>query len=166
MDITEQLHKNKYVFQALLEDIDQEFVSWRPKPDKWCMLEIVCHLYDEERLDFRFRTQWVLEKPGVTPPPFNPLDWVKEHNYKGQDYDTMVAKFLMERQASIRWLQDLVDPDWSSSYKHATQGNLTAKHYLDNWLAHDYLHMRQIIKYKFNYLEHTSRDNLDYAGIW
>lgn len=57
MKVTEQLQKNKFVFQSLLEDVQPELITWRPRPDKWCLLEIVCHLYDEEQLDFRYRAQ-------------------------------------------------------------------------------------------------------------
>jgi len=166
MDIIEQLRQNKFVFQSLLEGVQPELITWRPKPDKWCLLEIVCHLYDEEQYDFRYRVQWVLEQPNVLPPPFNPLDWVKDHNYIEQDYKAMLNKFLNEREVSIKWFKGLKNPNWSNSYVHAEFGETTAKHYLDNWLAHDYLHLRQIVKQKFDYLNSQTNENLEYAGIW
>jgi len=166
MDITEQLQKNNFVFKSLLENIQTDLITWRPRPDKWCLLEIVCHLYDEEQLDFRFRTQWVLEQPGVSPPPFNPLDWVIDHKYMKQDYNEVLIKFLNERERSITWLKELKKPNWDNSYRHPKLGNVKATHYLDNWLAHDYLHIRQIIKQKFDYLTSQTNENLEYAGIW
>jgi len=166
MNIVEQLQNNKFVFQSLLEDVRPELITWRPRPDKWCLLEIVCHLYDEEQFDFRFRAQWVLEQPNVLPPPFNPIDWVKEHKYMQQDYNTMVQKFLSEREASINWLNELKNPNWENSYHHEKFGKRTAQHYLDNWLAHDYLHIRQIIKQKFDYLNSQTSEGLEYAGVW
>jgi hypothetical protein len=129
-------------------------------------LEIVCHLYDEEQFDFRFRAQWVLEQPNTPPPPFNPIDWVTDHKYMDQNYDDMVKTFLSERDTSIVWLQDLKNPNWDNYYIHPKLGKVTAKHYLDNWLAHDYLHVRQIIKQKFDYLNSQTNENLEYAGIW
>lgn len=166
MKIIEQLQKNKLVFKSLLEDIQPELITWRPRPDKWCMLEIVCHLYDEEQFDFRFRAQWILEQPNVQPPPFNTMDWVKEHKYMEQDYDDMVNKLLNERDASIYWLKELKKPNWDNSYEHPKLGKITASYYLDNWLAHDYLHIRQIIKQKFDYFNSQTSENLEYAGIW
>jgi len=166
MNIVEQLQKNKFVFQSLLEGVPKEFITWRPKPTKWCLLEILCHLYDEEQFDFRFRTQWVLEKPKQLPPPFNPLAWVKEHKYMGQEYNEMIQKFLSERDVSIAWLKNLKNPNWENSYMHPKLGKTTAKYYLCNWLAHDYLHIRQIIKHKFDYLNSQTNENLEYAGIW
>ena len=166
MDITDQLQKNKFVFQSLLEDVQPELITWRPRPDKWCLLEIVCHLYDEEQFDFKFRAKWILEQPNVLPPPFNPIDWVKDHKYMEQDYDTMVQKLLSERDASITWLKSLKNPNWDNSYNHPKLGKRTAKHYLDNWLAHDYLHIRQIIKQKFDYFNSQTNESLEYAGVW
>ena len=87
--LIEQLQQNKSVFYNLLKDINNDMFLWKQTPEKWCLLEIVCHLYDEEREDFKFRTQWVLEKPGETPPQFNPVIWVKERNYIEQDYNNI-----------------------------------------------------------------------------
>jgi len=164
--IIKQLQQNKSVFSNLLKDVKEDMYLWKQTPEKWCLLEIVCHLYDEEREDFKFRTQWVLEKPGETPPQFNPVAWVTERNYIGQDYDQTLNKFIEEREQSIIWLQSLENPKWENYYEHPKKGKLTAKFFLTNWLAHDYLHFRQITKLKFDYLEHQSGEMIDYAGIW
>ena len=164
--VVEQLQKNKLIFKELFKDEVEELFLWKQSPEKWCLLEILCHLYDEEREDFRFRTQWVLEKPNEIPPNFNPVVWVTDRNYIGQDYKVMLNKFLKERDESINWLKSLQNPNWDNFYTHPKVGNLPAKHFLDNWLAHDYLHIRQITKLKFDYLNYHSGERLDYAGTW
>ena len=78
----------------------------------------------------------------------------------------MCNKFFEEREASIAWLENLDSPDWNAYYIHPKLGKLSAKYYLTNWVAHDYLHMRQITKLKFDYLHHRTGENLEYAGIW
>ena len=161
-----ELQKNKQIFLGLLKDIHPEMARWSQAKEKWDLLHIVCHLYDEERDDFRFRVKWLLDKPGETPPPFNPIDWVTEHNYKKQDYYLMLSKFVEEREKSITWLQSLKNPNCNNSFEHSKLGHLTAKYFFDNWLAHDYLHIKQIIKLKFNYLEYKSGSNLNYSGTW
>jgi hypothetical protein len=35
-----------------------------------------------------------------------------------------------------------------------------------NWLAHDYLHIRQILRLKYEYLKSISEEDLSYAGEW
>ena len=164
--VIEQLQQSKTVLNDLLRDIKEDMFLWKQTPEKWCLLEIVCHLYDEEREDFKFRTQWVLNKPGETPPPFNPVIWVTERNYIEQNYNQVLNKFINEREQSITWLNALKNPKWGNYYVHPKKGNLTAKFFLTNWLAHDYLHIRQITKLKFDYLEHQSDANIAYAGTW
>ncbi|MGM5470068.1 DinB family protein [Flavobacteriaceae bacterium LMO-SS05] len=164
--IIEQLNRNKAVFQDLLTNNTEEQVLWKQAPEKWCLLEIVCHLYDEERYDFRFRTQWVLETPNQSPPPIDPVGWVLAHHYIKQDYSKMLNTFLMERDQSLIWLQSLKNVNWDHTFEHPKLGTLSAKHFLTNWLAHDYLHMKQILKLKYDFLKHQSGENLDYAGVW
>ncbi|MEM6429633.1 MAG: hypothetical protein AAF708_10365 [Deinococcota bacterium] len=42
---------------------------------------------------------------------------------------------------------------------------MSAQFFLENWLAHDYLHMRQVVKLKYDYLT-ADGVNLIYAGTW
>jgi hypothetical protein len=37
---------------------------------------------------------------------------------------------------------------------------------LANWLAHDYLHFRQITKLKYDYIKYRTGEDLAYAGTW
>ena len=166
--IIEQLERNKAVFHDLLKHENKTVILWKQSPDKWNLLEIVCHLFDEERNDFRFRVQWVLEKPGQTPPPIDPIAWMTENNYSGQDYDNKLEAFINERKTSISWLRslNLGHVNWDNSYEHSKLGVLTARFFLENWLAHDYLHIRQILKLKFDFLNSHPGTDLKYAGNW
>jgi hypothetical protein len=78
----------------------------------------------------------------------------------------MLKSFLSEREKSIIWLQSLNNVNWDLAFEHSKLGRLTAKHFLTNWLAHDYLHIKQILRLKYDYLKYQSGENLDYAGIW
>ena len=42
------LERDKLVFDSLLRDVSEEVIQWKPNPNKWSLLEIVCHLLDEE----------------------------------------------------------------------------------------------------------------------
>jgi len=164
--ITRELHQNKGVFQTLLSGVSKEGSLWSQNPTKWCLLEVVCHLHDEEREDFRTRVKCVLEDPNTPPPSFDPLVWVKERNYKGQNYNQVLSRFLEEREASVQWLRSLKNPTWTNTYNHPKFGPMSAYLFLSNWLAHDYLHFRQIIRLKFDYLKEKSGEPLTYAGTW
>jgi hypothetical protein len=164
--IATELEKNADVFRALLENIDREMRTWKQAEEKWCLLEIVCHLYDEEREDFRYRLNHTLTTPEQPMPPIIPVEWVKERDYMAQNYDKKLEAFLEERTQSVAWLRSLKDARWDNAYDHPKVGKLPATLFLVNWPAHDYLHFRQITKLKYDYLAAHSRDNLDYAGTW
>ena len=164
--IIKSLASNVTIFSDFLNNKSKEEYLWRPAPEKWCLLEIVCHLYDEEREDFRTRVRFTLENPDHQPPSINPLGWVTERKYIEQDYDFMVGKFLKERKISIDWLKSLKDPQWNNFYEHPVLGALSAEHFLVNWLAHDIFHFRQFIRLQYEYVKFTSGNDLTYAGAW
>ena len=70
--IIEELERNKTVFKELLSTIEKDVYLWKPNPNKWCILELVCHLLDEELEDFRIRVQYVQKSPERTLPPIDP----------------------------------------------------------------------------------------------
>ena len=163
--VIKRLQANLDVFSQVLSNKTKEEYLWKPEPAKWCLLEIVCHLYDEEREDFRTRVKYTQETPEKPLPMFDPSIWVIERKYMGQNYYDMVQKFLKEREASIEWLISLQDPSWENAYIHPKLGPLSSEHFLANWLAHDYLHLRQIYKLQFQHLKFLSSKDLSYAGV-
>jgi len=162
----ENLALNKQVFKDLLSGLSSAEYNWHEREGKWNLLQVVCHLYDEEREDFRARIKSVFEDPTKHFAPIDPVAWVTERYYATQDYPTMLDKFLTERDASIVWLKSLHNPDWDSAYEHPKKGPVSARFLLANWLAHDYLHIRQIIRIKYHHLQFQSGQNLEYAGDW
>ncbi|HRH64692.1 MAG TPA: DinB family protein [Bacteroidia bacterium] len=164
--IISRLDKNRNVFQSLLSDTDDEQIYFQPAPGKWCLLEIVCHLYDEEREDFRARLKHVLTTPDQPLPSIDPQGWAASGKYKNRDFKIAFENFLDERKKSLDWLQSLPHPDWNQFYSHPKFGPMSGKLFLSNWLAHDYLHMRQIIFTRHSFLGTMSGENLKYAGDW
>jgi hypothetical protein len=160
------LEQNSELYRGLFASSSDDFVRWKPAPEKWCLLEIVCHLYDEEREDFRTRVKHIFETPQKSLKPFDPVRWVTEREYMKQDFPEMVDKFLLERSNSIDWLQSLRSPPWNNAIIHQKMGRVTARNFLANWLAHDYLHFRQINRLRYQFLQTSAKEDLRYAGIW
>jgi len=165
-DIISELKTNQKVFENLLKNRAQEEYLWRPQPKKWCLLEIVCHLLDEEREDFRARVKHTLETPLADLKPINPRGWVLERNYINQDYNEELSSFLNERQQSVSWLNTQIKANWDSAISHPALGTMSAKLFLANWLAHDYLHIRQITRCQYFHLQEKTNLDLKYAGNW
>ncbi|MCB9082030.1 MAG: DinB family protein [Lewinellaceae bacterium] len=166
LPLTRQLAANGQAFSALLRGKTTEEYTWRPAPGKWTLLEIVCHLHDEECEDFRARVRHTLQSPTERMLPIDPVGWVLERDYASQSYADKVETFLRERERSVHYLEGLKHPDWSRVHQHPTLGPMSAQLFLVNWLAHDQLHLRQIIRYQYQYYQAGHQLPLDYAGDW
>lgn len=164
--IINELDRNRTVFETLLSGLEQEEYLWKPHPDNWSMLEVTCHLLDEEREDFRARLQHVFEQPDQAFPPIDPVGWVGSRQYAQQGFELTLTKWIMEREGSVSWLRSLKNPPWDNAYQHPHFGAMSGNFLLANWLQHDYLHIRQVIRLKYQYLAHTSGQDLHYAGSW
>lgn len=164
--VIRQLESNRGVFKDLLNQITEEEYLWRPATDKWCILEIVCHLLDEEHEDFRARVKITLEDPKQELVPTDPIGWVKSRHYINKGYQETLENFLAERDMSIKWLKTLTEAKWDNVLTHPKLGDMSAFQILANWLAHDYLHLRQLIRYKYQYLNSGLKLDLGYAGNW
>ncbi|MGH9872457.1 MAG: DinB family protein [Pyrinomonadaceae bacterium] len=158
--------KNREVFSGLLEGVSLELARWKPSPDKWSMLEVVNHLYDEEREDFRQRVQLVLADPKQAWPPIDPRTWVTARGYNDRELDTSLNDFFSEREKSLLWLRGLSEPNWQNS-NTGPNGTLRAGDLLASWLAHDFLHIRQLTRLHWQYLGAISDPyQTAYGGPW
>lgn len=164
--IVQKLGENQLVFKYLLGNKSVEEYSFKSNSNSWCLLEVACHLLDEEVEDFRARVNHILTIPNMPLPPIAPHKWPIERNYLQKDFHDTVQNFLVERQKSVDWLSSLKEPNWQQTVDHPEVGPRSAKKFLVNWLAHDYHHIRQINRIHHAYLKYLSGDDLTYAGKW
>lgn len=164
--IRHQLQANARVFDSLLRDLPEPLHHWKSAPGRWSLLDIICHLADEEREDFRVRIRHVRTHPGTPLPPVDPEGWVASRAYARQSYGDKLEEFLRERAQSVLWLSELSDEGWDLGVEHPSAGFMTAHDLLVNWLAHDYHHIRQINRVLYEHLQANTTSNLTYAGDW
>jgi len=148
----DSLQNSAAKIEAMLRDMDLDAVRWKPEPAMWSMLEVINHLFDEEREDFRVRLDIILHHADKSWPGINPPGWVTERAYNKKDPQISLSGFLAERQKSLHWLRSLVNPDLGKSYNHPSLGSLTAGDLLAAWAAHDYRHLRQLADLHARYL--------------
>ena len=150
----------------MIRGVSAEQARWRPTATAWSILEVINHLCDEEREDFRVRLDIMLHKPEQPLPEIEPESWVTERAYNQRDLAGSLESFLKERRESIRWLRTFESPDWGVVYK-APRWKMTAGDMFASWVTHDILHMRQLLKLEWLY---TTRNlepyKVDYAGRW
>ncbi len=58
----QELQNSTEMIRALLFGIAQEDARIKPNRESWSMLEVICHLYDEEREDFREHLDFILHR--------------------------------------------------------------------------------------------------------
>jgi hypothetical protein len=162
----ERFSKNREVFEGLTRGLSLEQARWRPASDKWSILEVVNHLYDEEREDFRQRLELVLRDPKQPWPPIDPRGWVTSRGYNERELDLSLNNFLAEREKSLAWLRQLSEPNWQNS-NEGPNGILTAGDLLASWLAHDFLHVRQLARLHWQYVGAIADPHqTTYGGPW
>ena len=162
----EQMERSARSIEALCRS--QTFpADWKPTPDRWSLLEIVAHLADEEREDFRPRLDRTLHEPERDWDPIDPAGWVTSRDYASRDLETELNAYLEERARSVEWLRSLDAPDWSAARTHPVAGTLHAGDLLAAWVNHDLLHLRQITRLQFERVEaEAGRYHSEYAGEW
>lgn len=161
-----QLSANAAKIEALVQDIPTGQARWKPDPQSWSVLEVINHLYDEELEDFPQRLKHILNQTAADWPPIDPQGWVAERAYNERELTPSLANFLEARQKSIIWLKTLETPDWQLSYE-APWGPITAGDMFAAWVAHDLLHLRQLVELLWAY---NSKEvvpyTIRYAGDW
>lgn len=151
--------------RALVEGIGDEEARWRLPSGGWSILEIICHLKDEETDDFRQRLRLTLEDPARDWPKMDPEAWVTERRYQERSLKPELDAFLAERRKSLEWLRGLAAPDWSTKHTHPRLGSMAAGDLLAAWVAHDLLHIRQIARLQYEYARALAAPfKADYAG--
>lgn len=164
--IFEQLENNPKRIASLASLVSGEQARWRAKPESWSLLEVVNHLLDEERQDFRVRLEYILYRPGENPPPIDPQGWVTGRKYNERDLDESLKGFLVEREQSLGWLKGLTKPDWQTSAP-TPWGSITAGDMLVAWASHDTLHLRQLVELQHDWIVHLAAPfSGEYAGEW
>ena len=154
------------MIQSLLAGVTQEEATIRPAPDSWSILETLCHLYDEERQDFRPRLQFILGHGKGEWPAIHPGAWVIERRYNEQSLRTMKDNFIAERSQSLDWLRGLENSEWDAGYAADDRG-LRAGDLFASWVAHDNLAIRQLVELRRARLERiTEPYSIEYAGEW
>ena len=163
--IKEHLQVNGVVFRHLFQGVSNEQARWKPGKQRWSILEVINHLYDEEREDFRKRLALVLNNPRESWPPIDPEGWVVQRRYNERNLLQSLHNFFEERKKSLLWLNKLASPDWQATHHHPRMGPMSAELILVNWLAHDLFHIRQVTDLQFAYLAETVKPvSLNYSG--
>ncbi len=165
-DAVFQLRTQGQAISALASGLSREDARWKPTPQSWSLLEVLNHLVDEEIYDFRAHLNHILHTPDQPWPKIDPAGWVTQRHYNEQDLDETLIRFAAERAKSLTWLMGLIIPNWDAAAA-LPWGTLTAGDMLAAWLAHDLLHLRQLVELRYQITAVNCQPyQVDYAGKW
>jgi len=161
-----ELTKNQKIIESILSDVSDDFIHFSTDEQSWSPLIVLCHLIDEEKEDFRARVQHLVEHNESAPFPIDPEGWVTARDYKSQDFDAKLSEWISERNISLNFLSMILPEHYDNGFEHSHFGRFTVGSLLDNWLAHDLLHIRQLTRIRYQYLSSLSTHSMEYAGQW
>jgi hypothetical protein len=166
-EIIRQMSGNAQAIRALVQTLSDGAARWKPNPETWCMQEVMDHVYNEERIDFRKHLKEMLSDPPQPWGEFHPEEYISV-----KDHRQALEGFLTEREASINWLKSLGSQDWevASRTPFTHEGRevvLRAGDVLASWVEHDHLHLRQMNELLHAWNEHRAAPySVQYGGGW
>ena len=163
--LTQLAHQAASIHSMCL-GVSAEQARWKPEAESWSILEVINHLYDEEREDFRTHVDQLLNHPEQSWHLIDPMGWVTERHYNGRDLELSINNLLYEREQSLAWLSSLVAPNWEA-VRRAPWGEIRAGDVMASWAAHDVLHLRQLVELRWAYTVQMAKPyDVRYAGEW
>lgn len=164
--LIQQLAETAEAIQNLTQGLTLKQARWKPDSNSWSVLEVINHLYDEEREDFRAHVDHLLHRAGQPWPEIHPQAWVIERQYNQRELTASLASFLEERALSLEWLKGLKFPQWEKAQQFEW-GSLSAGDVFFSWAAHDLLHLRQLVELRYNLtMQSAAPSDIRYAGEW
>jgi len=151
--------------RTLVDDVSPDQAVWKPDPERWSILEVVNHVYDEEREDFRVRLDILLRASDEPWPPIHPMEWVTERKYNAREPVASLENFLAERRASLDWLAALQSPDWDAGVQSPWDYFMRAGDMAASWVVHGQWHIEQLIRLRRDWtIEQVKPYDVRYAG--
>ena len=119
-----------------------------------------------EREDFREHLDFILHRQNENYHVIDPQSWVASRKYNEQNFDEVHEKFFGERWKSLEWLKGISNANWDSTYT-SEYGSMSAGEMFASWVAHDNLHIRQLVELRRARIESISQPySIEYAGDW
>jgi hypothetical protein len=162
--VISQLKSQSEAIAELGSGLSKAESQWMPDANSWSIVGTLRHLVYEEIFDFRCYLGKILGITEFSNPELEP-DQFKAENSK-RSFDDLMGLFLAERERSILWLRSLNEANWDATIGFEW-GSLSAGDLLSSWLAHDLLHLRQLIELRYALTQKGSKPyRIEYAGEW
>ncbi len=147
MQGTAVLARTPSTLHALLDGLDDAWVTATEGVDTWSAYDIVGHLLHGERTDWIPRAALILARgEDRTFVPYDRLAQFRESG--GRSLLELLNAFAKERAANLVTLQEwaITDAQFDWEGMHPAFGAVTLRQLLATWVAHDLGHLAQIAR--------------------
>jgi len=139
--LIESLQSTPRDLARLLRPIQATAALWRPAADDWCIADVVAHLsYCEAPYLARLRR--VVERDNPSEPTLLPDE--SAHDLT-RSLAELLEAFVARRAETVAFLSGLDQRDWGRPLVHATIGPTRLRDQVQELVAHDNLHLEQIV---------------------
>jgi hypothetical protein len=141
------LERTPGVLKTLLDNLDDEWVMNNEGPDTFSPYDVIGHLIHGEKTDWVPRAKIILAVG--TDKPFEPWDrFAQYENSKGKALLQLLDEFAAIRKDNMEWFKPLPlsEADLDRKGMHPVLGEVTLRHLLATWVAHDLTHIAQITR--------------------
>lgn len=139
------LERTPGVLEVLLRDLHDDWTMSHEGPDTWSPFDVLGHLIHGERHDWMERVDIILSaRVDKKFPPFDRFAQFKES--KGKTTGQLLNEFKGTRHANLERLKKLklTEKQLKLTGTHPAFGEVTLRHLLATWAAHDLAHLNQI----------------------
>ena len=144
----DEAEKSPRLIAAAVSGLSDKILLFKPSPEKWCILEILCHLADMEIL-YAYRSRQMLADKDATIAPIDQDAWARNLGYLETPANEMVALYGLNRHHNLRLLRRLKAADLEkSAYHPELKRPVTVAEYIGMLVRHGPNHLEQIERLK------------------
>ena len=128
-------------WRALATGLDRELLAQPPAPGEWSALQCLGHATDTEAQVFTSRIRAIMDGR-ATLPPYDP-DVQGTPVTDATDPTVLAERLANLRRDSLALLATVTDADLDKTSRHLELGTVTLRELLNEWAAHDVMHLVQ-----------------------
>jgi len=148
-EIARLLGATTRIVEAELGALGDELAGWRPAPTEWCANEVVGHLVEADARGYAGRIRRILAAPpGVEAfeAGWEQPEVAAAREDCGKPAAVLVDELAASRRDAIALVLSLTAADMDLAAIHATAGRVTVGQLIQEWCAHDRVHIQQLLK--------------------
>lgn len=137
------LHETPKQVTMLLEGLDEDVLTKKPKDDGWSIQQVVTHLRDAQGV-LSTRVKLLLEQDDPILTAQAVFDWATREKGRQVTTHDIFDMYWNSRKKTIARLESISLKEWGRSGEHEEFGRVSLKQQVSYFAAHELTHLRQL----------------------